>query len=258
MSALYPIIVAKQLTDAGIVGTRYIANNQLHLPGSAQTQELMTVVRNGLYQLFANQQPDGGFGYRQGDSAQYALSAYIYGALLQIEEVLPKAMDGFSDKRTLLETYLTTNGSSLPAEYLYYLRQRATHGQEVSTNEVRQLIVSSDLDRSTANVLGLSIATARGDQTRARELLTKIDRKTLGSGMQQEAYGYGVYIDTTILQAIYLRALLQRDPTHSEIKPLVQHLLTQRDEQGMRSRSTQRNVQVLLALGDYLHTLTAN
>ncbi|MDP2670219.1 MAG: hypothetical protein Q8O99_04645 [bacterium] len=129
-----------------------------------------------------------------------------------MQQTFPESIDGITEKLTQLETYLATNGATYPEQYLYYLRQRATHRKDVSANEVRQLIANNSLDLSTANVLAFGIATALGEDARSRELVAKIDRETLGSGNQQEAYGYGVYIDSTILQAIYLRALLKFDP----------------------------------------------
>jgi hypothetical protein len=66
----------------------------------------------------------------------------------------------------------------------------------------------------------------------------------------------GVYLDRQILVAIYLKALVESDEKQRwwEARRLAKMLLAQRDGDGLRWRSTQKNVQLLLAIASYIRS----
>ncbi|USN55701.1 MAG: hypothetical protein H6765_03800 [Candidatus Peribacteria bacterium] len=252
MSSLYPIASALQLQQHGFLSSKYIGEDgSLKLQDQGWREQAdktpQEAIYDGINQMLEHQQPDGGFAYWESGESVYPLSAYVYGGL-QIFARL--GYDIPLHVLESLESYLRS-ASSDEVSYLYYLRQTTQAGR--ASFGVEDVLAKVDTQNQYTVVLAYAALLGIDAQEDAAALAELIDVDALPEVEAQ----YGVYMDKLIVETIYMRALLHNNEVQ-KAQTLLSHILQQRDRQGMRGWSTQRNVQVLLAIGEYLQTVAAD
>lgn len=206
-------------------------------------------IDDALRTLLKYQDDTGLFSYRNTASPeipsqdQYRLTAYVYGAL---HEVLWHTQSTSSIQQALqkaehaLWTYRTLDDDS----FLYYLLQKAMYTWTLTEREQNTL---SNIDSMAWYRPLLRYLIAVYEQNQKDKDL----RRPLAVVPTNDAWWYNPYMHQVIAEAYVLRASFLDDAVlHETSMNRLDSLLKQRDAHGLRSQSSQTNLQVMKALVD--------
>lgn len=252
LSSLYPILIAEQLTQEWFLGDEYIRGETVNLWGYNGRSPIKRVIAEGFDKIWRHQNADGGLGYRSEWGSEYALSAYAYSVMKIAQE------NGFTiheDRLFRLEEYLNVSDAGSLRDRLYADRQRV----RFDASSIDVPVIENDATMPDL-ILAFAIAVEKQDATYANRYFSALQTQTEALWAYER---YSPFLTPVTLRAIYLHALvwfesLQNISTsvsvEQRINEQVERLLEQRDSEGKRWRSTQDNMQALLALARYLKT----
>ena len=248
LSSLLPLIAVEQLREKWVFTSPLLSWSTVIT--DAWPVEIRSALRDGIAKLLAHQRPDGWFGYRvfteteEVTRSNYLLSAYVYHALKMLESIDWNTLS-LAGPLSRLDGFLTTYRTTAPEWWYWYLLTKATHGITLTQEEMQSLEQIQLNETSYLPLLRYLIAVAQQDTDaiKTRRLVAKIPTNT------DERTDTNIFWNPVSATAMKLRALID-DPeaTQQERSDLLLSLLKQREESGLRGRSTQSNVQVLLTL----------
>ncbi len=242
LSSLYPTLIAKDLSSKWLLQPGIISGNKVNYQG--MYTDIEEVVDTTLKKIYKNQHPNGLFGYWGSDEwGDMHLSIYVYHVLNYIEQLwydiddtvhkkLERAIKNFDDQTV----------------HLYYLLQKALVGQELSLSQVDELLAQEDVLEN--QIMAFAIYAYKGKKR--TDLIQNIEKN-----IQKARPNYQPYYDELVLKAYYMRALIQLGELEKALM-YVHELATNVDSQSRWWRSTQSNVQVIRALGDFMIEYTTN
>jgi len=239
LSAMYPTLVAKSLADKGFLEYGLISGNKVNYQG--KRNEIDQVIKDTLQKIYKNQTPKGLFGYRHGEqNGNVSLSIYVYHVLNFIQEL------GYDIEPSVLEKleYGLKNFDDTSTQ-LYYLMQKATLGIYVNLQQVSELVKKDNTFQN--KVMAYAIYAHQGQNAEQRY-------KDISKWLKNEKnthYGYHLYGNKNILKSYFIRALVQNE-MFEEASTWVKDLNKLVDRNGRRGWSTQENMQIILALSDYI------
>ena len=264
-SGLYPILVAIQLHNQGIPIWDIVRNWKIKI---STYQDPKPIIQETINKIFQNQKEDGWLGYWPDaqESSRPILSAYVYGALKLAWKMWYEVNE---EKLKKLENYLDRIWNR-PLPYLYYQWIRTSLWYPINESLFEQ-IYKSNLHKKlvlckpgekcqetnlAVGVLAFAIYVNLWKTSQAMQIANQLDWNQSVNVSDR----YWNFLDKDILKSVYLRGLIKLEDKvqekynlKKEVKKLVMDFLKNRNSEGVWGYSTQKNVQILLALWDYLH-----
>ena len=245
-SGLYPILVASYLNENKIPLGDIVKDWKVKIKYKGYV-DIKQVVEETIEKIFRNQKSSWGLGYwpNEEENANPILSAYVYWALKLAQK---QWFNVPVEKLNKLENYLNNLWNQRDV-FLYYLWVRTVLGEPINKPLFESLISKWNLNLAE-KVLAFAIYSNLWDDPKALKYKKQIDF----SSDYKLSDRYWTFLDKDILKAIYLRWLLNfKDKKFDkEVNDLVLYFLSSRNSDWVWWRSTQKNVQILLALWDYL------
>jgi len=240
LSSLYPTLVAKDLAKRWFLEQWLISGDWVNYHWN--WQRIDEVLADTFEKIYKNQNSQWLFGYWNWDQEwNLWLSIYVYNVLsyaknlwysvdLEKLDLLESALNNFGDVRT----------------QLYYMMQKAILWEKVNLPQVDELLSK---DSSRDNMVMAYVIKAYKKQN-TDNLFDKI----ISNQSLWENY-YFTYTDSKILKAYLVRALV-KEWKLEKADAIVQELLSEITNRGYRWGSTQRNMQIIIAMKEFVEAKT--
>ena len=265
-SGLYPILVTKNLTKKWIELWNIIKGGKINLWNyreGTRYVDIKSTVEETIAKIFRNQKSNGGLGYwpDEWEKPYPILSTYVYGLLKNAQKQWFKVN---KIKLKKLESYLDKIWNN-PIAYLYYQWIKSSLWEKINValfeniykknvgqkNYICKTWTKCKQPQNLAiQVLAYAIYVNLWKTSKAQNIKINWDEKI------DTQDRYWTFLNNNILKSIYLRAKLKIEwKITPEIQKIVMNLLEERDSNWTWGRGTQKNVQILIALGEYMKKL---
>ncbi len=265
-SGLYPILVTLDLNKKWIELWNIIKNGKINLWNHWEWYryvDIKSTIEETIWKIFKNQKSDGWLWYwpDEEEKSYPILSTYVYGLLKNAQKQWFKVN---KTKLKKLENYLDKIWNN-PIAYLYYQWIKTSLWEKINIalfeniykknkNQANYICKTWTECKQPQNlaiqVLAYAIYTNLGQISKAQNIKINWDEKI------DTQDRYWTFLNNNILKSIYLRAKLkQEEKITPDIQKIVMGLLEKRDSNWTWGRGTQKNVQILIALGEYMKKL---
>lgn len=239
MSALYPLMLASKLNKANILTTQYLSGDKVIL--YSQTQSLSGLITDTLNRIDQYRYSDGLYSFWPWDKKNYELSVYVYQVLSVI-----KSMWYPINSKMLSKLDSILNQQTNPYLRLYYLYNKSLNNK-IDTNKINEY-----LKTKTDPVKAIFAYSIFAYQWVSRDDLIPQIQKFLQSTQTAQIWGTDTpFIDKDILTSIFVKWLIRNNKTELA-KPYILDFHRSVDQNGIRWWSTQKNMQILSMMSDYL------
>lgn len=252
LSSILPLVALQKLQSKGLITSSLILSGTT-IATEEGPVEITTALRDGIAKLLANQNSNGGFGYWSYSTdntvetvsrSDYILSAYVYSSLRLLQTVVDKTVQldmAIERLEWFLDSYRT-----VAAEWRYrYLLAKVQNGDSLTTDQQGSLNDIAINDTTYLPLLRYIIAVAQQDSWAMKKRKPVANVPT----NQENWSDTSIFLNQVTAEAMKLQALLDDgSATQQERLDLLQSLLRRRETNGLWWRSTQSNLQVLLAI----------
>lgn len=245
MSWLYPIIVADELQRWWFIGDDLVRNSKVNLQGSWES--INDIVDDTLLKLYKNQKSDGGMWFWEypSESSSVYLTTYVYWVFNKLSKLWYKVDQNILNK---LEKYILEQDD--PIVLIYYYMQRSFDWAK----DINEKYIIENMYVSDASKVLWYVALSNIWSKYAKWLETQIDSFFMSDNITDISESYFSFMEKDILKAFYIRWLIKNWNIDKAWNYLMD-LYKSRDNQWLWWWSTQKNVQILLAIWDYLKFL---
>ncbi len=255
-SSLYSILLAKNLYNKNIPLWDIIIDNKINLWNKYEWPNYVNIkqiVEDTIEKIFQRQKEDWWISYWSDDSSSsIILSSYIYWVLVMAQKMWYYVNN---EKLNKLEKYLDLIWNR-PLPYLYYLWVRTNAWKKINFYLFEEIYKKAktkswtSIDNLALHVLAYSIYTNLWKKPNI-----DIDFSLYSWSKIKDLYW--TFLNKDILKSIYLRALLKQNKIQLA-KSIIIDLLNNRSNRWIWWWWTQKNIQVLIALSNYLEKLNNN
>jgi len=250
-SGLYPMLVAIDLDKKWIELGDIIKDGKINVWNYREWNnyvDIKSTVEETIEKILKNQKSDGWLGYwpDTNEKSYPILSTYVYGLLKNAQK---QWFAVNSTKLKKLEKYLDKIWNN-PVPYLYYQRVKTSLWEKINI-ALFESIYKKTNNNLAVNVLAYAIYTNLWQTQKAQNIKINWDSEI---SMNDR---YWTFLNKDILKAIYLKSLLKAG-NKEQAQKVVMDLLEKRNSNWTWGRGTQKNVQILIALWEYMKTLNKN
>jgi len=241
LSSLYPTLVAKDLANKGFLENWLVSGNFVNYHWS--WKNIDNVLEDTLNRIYKNQNAYGLFGYWNSRSdGNMHLSIYVYHVLKYIQSLW---YDVDQERLDKLNSALK-NFSNIKTQ-LYYLLQKSLAWESVSLPQIDELLKK---DNSRENkTMAYVIKVYQWWNT--EKLYDSVVAWFKNNDYKNNGYYWSAYSDFNILKSYFTRALIKQNKL-DEADIYVNQLLKQVNKKWYWGGSTQRNMQMIIAMKDFV------
>ncbi len=246
LSSLYPLLIASQLWERGYL-SRQIYNSGMFMLNGTTREDPVPHVNAAIQRLSIHQKAGWLMWYRPGntyyqDVGDIQLSIYTYLVLSALQDQWQYIIkDTFIDS---LERSLNQSQWMDAASIMMFQFAKAVNGKSVSAQYVQELLKKypNDMIIQTYGYATLAYLWTRNAATQDTLIKYFTNNNT---------NAYGVYSSPNILRAVFLRWLVKNQQLTQAYDQVI-HFHKTVDQQWLRWRSTQENMQIIIALGEFI------
>ena len=240
LSALYPLMLARRLEQAGIKDIAQFSGDQVSIAN--HTFSLSDRITTTLNHISSAYDPvQWLYAFWPWDKTNYELSVYVYQVLSLIRSMGYKV-----DTNVLTTLEKNLDNQTNPYLRLYYLLHKSMYGK-IEPTQVLQY-----LKWNTNPVLQiLAYTTLAYQNINQSDLIPDIESFLKSTQTVELGWRYTPFVDKDIIRSIYVRGLI-RNNMSDQIWPHIIDLYRSVDTQGLRWWSTQKNIQMIAMMTEYL------
>lgn len=252
-SGLFPILYAR-ITNPKFVDKLLINDDNVYINNS--WNNIYTLTTNTITKILKNQNSDWGFGYRWTDASNYDLSAYIYNILSIVDKNKFAKDINLTNNISKVEKYLQ-NTKTEPSWYMYYIYYKAMNWDKISSDTIASL---QNMSKWAGSALSAKILLNYISAKNNGKIIYNITTGNLNQYDIDKWYTYNNFLDKYILASIQLRSLIINKSASQDINNIYNYIINGKasDYYSLRWRSTQTNINVMLAINDYTSYILQN
>lgn len=244
ISGLYPIIIAQNLSKAHLISEHIIKDWKVSIRN--KRYDISEIVETSLFEVYKHQKSDWWMWYwlDKYEQSDKFLSVYVYWVAKQIQKNWYEVSEKFLNK---LEQFIVKQKDK--NLILYYYLQKVLSWEKIDS----KFVLENANNDYISNVLAyfiLKMENPEFDDYELKENIKKIfTDKNLKFDNLKNSWDT-VFFSKNILKSYFVRALNANEAAY-----YVQEILNSRNANAIRWYSTQENVQMIVALGDYIQKI---
>lgn len=246
LSSIYPLIIADSLSRQWYIG-KDIVYDGLFLQGG-EKKKIQTIINDTLPKIYRNQKENGLFGYRSDWSEEwdYDLSLYVYNVFTVLKKQ-KYSIDATVFKK--LESALTKSPDDL--QRISYIRHQSQNNKKPNLSTVEEIVQRNIWSSQEAYIVayGYAIYAFAGEN--------KSNWASILEKHISRLYSFNAFYDIYTIKSLYLRWLIA-NKLIDDAQRIVIDLHNSVDSEGKRWRDTQANMQVIIALQEYMQAITSD
>lgn len=246
ISALYPILLAKDLSEAGLISSSTIKDWKIVIKWKDVAVDV--IIENSLLWIYKHQKSNWWVWYwsDKNESSDPFLSVYTYWVIKQIQKSWHEVSLKFLNK---LEKYIKSQTSK--KVLLYFYLQKAFLWETIDSKFVLENVNNDGISK-VLSYLALKLENSNFEDYKLKEDLVNLFKNKDFRSQLWSGRDY-IYFSRNILMSYFIRSLNSDDAG-----TYVEELLNLRDKNWIRWYSTQENTQIIIALSDYIKKIKIN